>query len=53
MQETTWKESKARNIGGGCKIFYHGEDGRRNAWSMNYTEGRLHRESVTGEDSVG
>ena len=22
--------SKARNIGDGCKIFYHGEDGRRN-----------------------
>ena len=30
VQETRWKGSKARNIGGGCKIFYHGEDGRRN-----------------------
>ena len=30
VQETRWKGSKTRNIGGGCKIFYHGEDGRRN-----------------------
>ena len=30
VQETKWKGSKARNIGDGCKIFYHGEDGRRN-----------------------
>ena len=30
MQETRWKGSKARNIGYGCKIFYHGEDRRRN-----------------------
>ena len=30
LQETKWKESKARNIGGGCKIFYNGADGRKN-----------------------
>ena len=30
VQETRWKGSKARNIGDGGKIFYHGEDGRRN-----------------------
>ena len=30
LQETKWKESKARNIGGGCKLFYNGADGRRN-----------------------
>ena len=30
VQETKWKGSKARSIGGGCKIFYHGVDGRRN-----------------------
>ena len=30
VHETRWKGSKARNIGGGCKIFYHGEYGRRN-----------------------
>ena len=30
VQETRWKGSKARNIGGCCKIVYHGEDGRRN-----------------------
>ena len=26
----TWKGSKARNIGGGCKIFYNGANGRQN-----------------------
>ena len=30
LQETKWKESKARNIGGGCKLFYNGADGRKN-----------------------
>ena len=30
VQETTLKGSKARNIAYGGKIFYHGEDGRRN-----------------------
>ena len=30
VHETRWKGSKDRNIGDGCKIFYHGEDGRRN-----------------------
>ena len=30
LQETKWKRSKARNIGGGCKLFYKGVDGRRN-----------------------
>ena len=30
LQETQWKGSKARNIGGGCKLFYNGADGRRN-----------------------
>ena len=30
LQKTKWKESKARNIGGGCKLFYNGADGRRN-----------------------
>ena len=29
LQETRWKASKARNIGGGCKIFYHAADGRK------------------------
>ena len=23
QQETKWKNSKARNIGGGCKLFYN------------------------------
>ncbi|XP_051775660.1 craniofacial development protein 2-like [Erpetoichthys calabaricus] len=30
MQETKWKGSKARWIGGGLKLFYHGLDRRRN-----------------------
>ena len=30
LQETRWKGSKARNIGGGCKMFYNGADGRKN-----------------------
>ena len=30
LQETKWKGSKARNIGGGYKIFYYGTDGRKN-----------------------
>ena len=29
LQETKWKGSKARNIGGGCKLFYNGADGRK------------------------
>ncbi|KAI5606603.1 hypothetical protein C0J50_2102 [Silurus asotus] len=29
-QETKWKGSKARNIGGWFKLFYHGVDGKRN-----------------------
>ena len=30
LQETKWKGSKARNIGGDCKISYNGADGRKN-----------------------
>ena len=30
VQETKWKGSKARNIGGGYKLYYHGTDGKRN-----------------------
>ena len=30
LQEAKWKENKVRNIGGGCKIFYNGADGRKN-----------------------
>ena len=29
-QETKWKGSKARSIGGGFKLLYHGVDSRRN-----------------------
>ena len=30
LQEEKWKGSKARNIKGGCKLFYNGADGRKN-----------------------
>ena len=30
LQEAKWKGSKARNIGGGCKLFYNEADGIRN-----------------------
>ena len=30
LQETKWKGSKTRNIGGGCELFYNGADGRKN-----------------------
>ncbi|KAF7709294.1 hypothetical protein C0J45_2564 [Silurus meridionalis] len=30
VEGTKWKGSKARNIGGGFKLFYHGVDGKRN-----------------------
>ena len=30
LQVTKWQGSKARNIGGGCKLFYNGADGRKN-----------------------
>ena len=30
LQETKWKDSKTKKIGGGCKIFYNGADGRKN-----------------------
>ena len=32
LQETKWKGSKARNIGGGCKLFYNAADGRKMGW---------------------
>ena len=30
LQETKWKGRKAKNIGGGCKLFYNRANGRRN-----------------------
>ena len=30
LQETKWKASKARNIAGGCKLFYNGAERRGN-----------------------
>ena len=37
LQETNWKENKARNIGGGCKLFYNGTD--RKKWDRDSDEG--------------
>ena len=34
LQETKWKGSKARNIGGGCKLFYNEADGKRSVISI-------------------
>ena len=30
LQETKWRGCKAREIGGGYKLYYHGEDGTKN-----------------------
>ena len=30
LEETKWKRSKARYIGGGCKLFYNGADVKKN-----------------------
>ena len=38
LQETKWKGSKARNIGGGCKLLYNGADGRKK-WDRDSGEG--------------
>ena len=37
LQETKRKGSKARNIGGGCKIFYNEADGKK--WDRDSGEG--------------
>ena len=37
-KETKWKGSKARNIGGGCKLFYNGADGRKNGIGIMVTK---------------
>ena len=38
LQETKWKGSKARDIGGGCKLFYNGADGRKNGIGIVVSE---------------
>ena len=43
VQETKWKGGRARNIGDGCKIVYHGEDGRRNGVGVILSEGYIGR----------
>ena len=38
VQKTRWKGSKARGIGGGFKLFYHGVDGRINGVRVTVKE---------------
>lgn len=50
VQETKWKGSKARLIGGGYKLFYNGEDSRRNGVGIVVKESYV--ESVLGIERV-
>ena len=43
VQETRWKGSKARNIGEGWKLYYHGEDGKRNGVGVILKEDYIRR----------
>ncbi|KAI5624343.1 hypothetical protein C0J50_15865 [Silurus asotus] len=47
--ETKWKGSKARNIGGGFKLFYNGVDGKRNDFNGHVGEGNRVDEEVMGK----
>ena len=38
VQETKWKGSKAREIGAGCKLYYHGEYGTKNGVGIVLSE---------------
>ena len=38
VQETKWKGSKAREIGAGYKLYYHGEDGTKNGVGIVLSE---------------
>ena len=38
LKETKWKGSKARKIGGGCKLFYNGDEGRKNGIAIMVRE---------------
>ena len=52
MQETRWKGSKARNIGGGYKLFYHDVDGKRNRVGVKFV-GRTDPHTETrGESGI-
>ena len=51
LQETKWKGSKARNIGGGCKLFYNGSDGRRNRVGDG-GEGEAGRMYLEGKEGI-
>ena len=50
LQETKWKGSKARNIGGGCKIFYNGADRRKNGIGIVLRE--VAEKCLGGEEGV-
>ena len=51
LQETKWKGSKARKIGGECKIFYNGADRRKNGIGVVVREELA--ECSGGEEGVG
>ena len=38
VQETKWKGSKAREIGAGYKLYYHGKDSKRNGIGIGICE---------------
>ena len=50
MQETKWKGSMARNIGGGFKLLYHSVDGRGNGAGTILKE--YYAKSVGGEEKT-
>ena len=43
VQECKWMGCKARSIGGGFKLFYHGVDGRRNGVGVILKENYVKR----------
>ena len=47
VQDTKWKGSKAREIGAGCKLDYHGEDSKRNGIGVVFCEEMKDRGSDT------
>ena len=50
VQETKWKGSKAREIGAGYKLYYHGEDSKRNGIGIVLCE---ELKEGAGETGVG
>ena len=49
VQETKWRGSKAREIGAGYKLYYHGEDGTKNGVGIVLCEDLKERQSDEDE----